>query len=383
MKKLFAALALLLVALAAGAQAERTLYVAERTISTEQAQGIAALLEAELGEPFALRLQEETGESLDDLVMSGNAPQLAVVFAPQAGEWAKEGLLLPLEGQVVQVGRMARPLVDACVFDERLMLAPLIAYRRQMAVSRAHMEAAGMGYLLDGRAHPVWYPSEFMQALDELAMLGAPGMAVWPPREGETLYMEALLQSVSGMRLADAETGAYAAEAEDLEDTLEWLEDMLRAGLIGAAEDREEALERFLCGETAIFPDWTATDSAAHDEEIEQEEIMILPYPSLDGMQLRAVELVIVCAFDGGDAQESALLRRAVSVITGESAQQILGPRGMLDDGARWLPLLAMLDYGPTLRSLLSQAACGVILGEADAGEAARSIDRAMRTMGR
>lgn len=381
MKKLFAALALLLVALAAGAQAERTLYVAQGTISAEQARGIAALLEAEMGESFALRLQEETGESLDALVMDGCAPQLAIIFAPQAIPWAREGLLLPLDGYVTQVGRMAQPLVDACVFDEKLMIAPLITYRCQMAVSPVRMAETGMGYLLDRRAHPVWYPSEFVQALDEIAIRCAPGMAVWPPQEGNTLFMEALLQGVSGMSLADVETGAYAADVADLEDALTWIEDMLCAGLITTAESREDALDGFLSGETAIFPDWTAADSAAHAEEIEKEEIMLLPYPSLDGVQMRAVELVGVCAFDGGGAQESALLRRAVSLITGESAQQLLGPRGVLDDGAHWLPLLPMLDYGPTLRTLLAQAACGVILGETDAGEAARSIDRVMRTM--
>ncbi len=383
LRKLFAALALMLAFNVSIAQADRVLYAAQGTLTPERAREAAALLEEALGEPFALVMQEETGESLERLAMEGSAPALAVVPVQEALPWAREGMLLALDGCVEGFGRVAGALADACVVEERLIAAPLFAVHRQVAVRADLMQEAMMGYLLDRRAHPVWYPSEFVQALDELAMLSEAGLDVWPPEAGEMLYLEALLQGVTGMRLADGETGAYAADAEGLSDALEWLEDMLHAGLIGAAEDRETALERFLCGETAIFPDWTAEETAAHADAIQEESILLIPYPSLHGSPLRAAELVVLCAFSSGEEEENALLERAVRVICGaEHTSRIFKKREILDDGAQWLPLLETLAYGPTLRALFGRAAGDVIAQEAKAGEAARQVDRAMRTMG-
>ena len=383
LRKLFAALALMLAFTVSIAQADRVLYAAQGTLTPKQAREAAALLEEVLGEPFALVMQEETGESLAHLVMEGSAPALAVVPVQEALPWAREGMLLTLDGCVEGFARVAGALADACVVDEQLIAAPLFAVHRQMAVRADLMQEAMMGYLLDRRAHPVWYPSEFVQALDELAMLNEAGMDVWLPEAGEALWLEALLQGVSGMRLADEETGAYAADADGLNDALKWLEDMLRAGLIGAAEDREAALERFLSGETAIFPDWTAAETAAHADAIREESILLMPYPSLHGSPLRAAELVALCAFSSGEEEEDALLEHAVGVLCeAEHASRIFKKREILDDGAQWLPLLETLAYGPTLRALLSRAAGAVITQEAKAAEAAQQVDRAMRTLG-
>lgn len=278
---------------------------------------------------------------------------------------------------------MAQELVDACVLDEQLMLAPLFARRHVMAVRPERFQAVNMGYLLDGRAHPVWYPSEFVQALDEMALLDSPGMDVWPPQDDDPLWLEALLQGMGDLNLLEPLTGAYGADEQRLEDALEWMEDMLRAGLITAAAGREEALERFLAGETAVFLDWTAAESEQYAQEIKREEILLRPYPNLGGGKRHACELVVLCAFAAGDEQEDEQSRQAIAALfEAELTEAAPWRRSVYDDGAQCLPLLGVKEYGATLKALLCEAARAVIAGEEDARQAALRIDRAMQTMG-
>lgn len=383
MKRFIIVMTLLMTAALSGARAEFSLYAAEGTISAAQAQTLAGVLKEALDQEVELILEEETEERISQRVFAGDAPSIAVLDAQQAAIWARTGMLVPLDGCVEGIEHMAQELVDACVMDEQLMLAPLLAHRHVMAVRPDRFQAVNMDYLLGSRAHPVWYPSEFVQALDEMALLDRPGMDVWPPQDDDPLWLEALLQGVGDLNLLDPLTGAYAADEQGLENALEWLEDMLQAGLITAAADREEALERFLDGETAVFPDWTAAESKRYAQEIRQEEILLRPYPSLSGGQRHACKLVVLCAFSTGDEQEDAQSCRAVAAVLGADLPEAAAwRRSVYDDGAQCLPLLGAQEYGATLKALLCDAARAVISGEEDAQQAARRIDRAMRTMG-
>ena len=382
MKKLISVLALMLVMLTAAARADRVLYVGAGTVSRAQAQALAAMLTQSLGEKFVPLMEADCGESLAERLGGGLPPQLAIVRAEQALPWAREGMLLPLDGHVPGVKRVAQPLLDACVADEQLFAAPLLARAHSMAVRVPRFEQAKMAYMLDLRAHPVWYPSEMMQALDELALEGEAGLDVWLPSPGDDLWLRALLQGVTGLELADMVTGEYAADRDALEAALAWLGDMHSAGLIAGAQNRSAALARFLAGETAVFVDWTPAESEAYAREIEAGRIVLLPYPSMVGMAHHAVDLIAVCALRGEAERENALLQRAVSLLfADEKAQVILGERGVYRDGAPWMPILPAQDYGATLSHLFSGAAAAVLGGEAPAA-AAGEVDRAMDALG-
>lgn len=383
MKKLIIVMTLLMTVVVAGARAEFTLYAAEETVSKAQAQAMADALSEALEQEVELLLEEQTGERISQRIFAGHAPRIAVLDAQQAALWARTGMLVPLDGCVKALGRISQEFVDACVLEERLMLAPLLTNKHVMAVRTDRFQAVNMGYLLNSRAHPVWYPSEFVQALDEMALLSSPGMDVWPPQDEDSLWLEALLQGVGDLNLSDPSTGAYGADGKALEAALEWMEDMLQAGLITTAQDREEALDRFLSGETAVFPDWTAAESERYAQEIRREEILLRPYPSLTGGQRHACELVVLCAFSTGDEQEDEQSRQAIaSLLEAELPESALWRRSVYDDGAQCLPLLGAQEYGATLKALLCEAARAVIAGEEDAQQAARRIDRAMQTMG-
>ena len=156
---------------------------------------------------------------------------------------------------------------------------------------------------------------------------------------------------------------------------VQWLSDSIEDEMIGYCETREDALARFLNGETAIFIDWTRRlQQEAMDSG---QEIVQRPYPASAGLPVRSFELTGVCAFASGDAARDARLIRACANLH-DRAQDVLGSRGIWQDGALWPASLDRDDRGATLRSLFGQALCRVIEEKEDARDALMRVQTAM-----
>jgi len=350
LKRMRAALALALFLHAAGAQADMQLMIGEGTMSGSQAQEIAVALSEAAGERISAVMAQ--GRSLSNRIMDGDAPQLAIAYESEILPWVQEGFIVPLGGE-------AEGYALAVGLQER-----------QMAVRAQCMEDAGMDYLLDERAYPAWAPLQVLQALDELALSGCAGLEVWTPGGGDTLFLEAFLQGVSGEWFAPGTTSAQSVDMKAVEDALAWLGDMAQAGLIGEAQSREAALSRFIGGESAIFIDWSQEESREYAQEIRDGEIVLMPYPSASGVPVHAVRLICLCALD--NAAASALMDAPRTALEGKCPA-----------GQQRLVTLETLEDGATLKTLLCGAVKEVLAGKAQAREEAARIARAMKTAGK
>lgn len=372
-----AALAALAAALplAACAEAQRpdiAVYVSRGAMERETALRLVALAsQAYPQAAWSASFEEDTGLSLRDLVLSDAAPQIALCRPQEALPWAKEGLLMPLEERAGDLSRMQPEVVEACVWAESLYLAPLTAKTRRMAVNRELLAAAGLEYLLDARAHPVWTPTELYQAIDEATVSGCPALELWPPEAEDAAWIEAFLQCLYGGRLLGAD-GAVLADGEAVVSALVWLRDLAQSGAVGSVQERETALCHFLDGQTLLFMDWTDAD-ARRAREIEALDVCELPYPAADCVRVRVFEPVGAAVFAGRDAQAVSLALGAVTLFESDArAQRLLGERGVWEDGAFFIADLGAAPGGATLRGLLLDAVRGALAGEKSPGEALR-----------
>jgi len=345
-------------------------YIAPGAMEDAQAERLIALLRGEFPQGKWSRV---TQEDLGTLVLSDYAPQLAIASPGEIMPWAREGLLLALDGAAKDVRKMHRQVVEPCVLDERLMMIPLAARRRQMAVNARLIEQAQFAYLLDERTHPVWMPSELYQAMEGCWMDDRLPMEIWLPTPQDSLAVEAMAQALYGGFFITPEGEICRADDDALLSGLQWLTDMVQSGMIGVAKDRETALNRFLSGETAIFIDWSAEEAGRHAQRIEDRGLRLaaLPYPSATGLPVHAFELTGVSVFDSGDAARNALAFRAAAFLSGDvRAHQLLGERLIWQDDALWLPCLDADARGATLRSLFCRMMEGLITGGQEAQEA-------------
>ena len=377
--KVYAALLIMLLMLplvSGAAQETMLLYVEEGVLEEGRARQLLELLKAEM--PEAEWTLEEGGTALRERVLFDNAPDLAICAPQTARPWAQEGLLLPLHTRIGGQARIQRQVLALCVHGEEMFMAPLIAHHRQMAVNRALLEARSVGYMLDAQSYPVWYPTQFHQILEEFLMVDETAMDVWRAGPDTSAAIEALTQAIYGGMLLAEDGVRCTADDLNMRAGVRWLRDAIDDGMIGYCETREEALERFLNEETAIFIDWMHTgemDALAREYEL---DVVTVPYPAAAGLPVRSFELAGVCAFASGDALKDALLLKACALLH-DLVQDVLGARGIWQDGALWPASLERDDRTATLRSLYCTALRAVIedgeTPEAALGRIAAAMD--------
>ncbi len=379
LRTVFLAVCLMMLGSSALAQNVLRIYIGEGAMEDGMGRRLTALLK-ECFEQAEFVL-EDGAEDLRQLVLDDRAPNLAICSPREVSTWVKEGLTLPLQQHIGDQEGIAQEILSSCVQDEVLFMAPLLANHRQMAINVRMLEKRAMGYMLDEVAHPVWYPTEFQQILEEFAIADAPAMDIWKMQPQDCAAVEALLQAIYCGRLLDEDGTVCTADGKAVQAGLRWLRDLVHGGMIGQRETRQDALERFLAGETAIFLDWSRQMQEKYAKQLREAGLMVemRPYPSSSGLPVRAYELTGVSVFDCGDARANALaLQAAVFLHEDESAQAVLGERGIFDDGSIWLWDLAANDRGATLRSLLCGVAERVLAGEEDVIQALEMVKAGM-----
>lgn len=376
------AAALLLLLLISGALAQDTmrLYVQDGTLEDVQIRQMLALLDQE---DASWSLMEDE-RALRELVLAGDLPDLAICAPAQVRPWAKEGMLLELQTHIGSQQRMQRQVLDLCVQDEALFMAPLMARHRQMAVNGRLFDAMGLGYMLDQQTYPVWYPAQFYQILEEFLIRDRIAVDIWHADMDSSAPLETLTQAIYGGMLLSEDGKNCEAGSTDMITGLQWLCDAVDDGMIGYCQTQEEALERFISGETAIYLDWTDSLHRRLEDIVQKEELHLesRPYPAAVGLPVRSFDLIGVCAFKSGDAARDARLTQAC-VKLHEHAQEVLGPRGIWQDGALWTASLDAHDAGATLRSLFCEAMEAVIERGEPAREALARVQAAMDAMNR
>ncbi len=386
MKKGFVALTLALLLLcgaAASAQEDMRVYIAQGAMKRQEAQRLVAWLNEEIPQGTWTAVLGEDGASLRELVLSDRAPQMAICPPGEALAWAKEGLLLALDDEeAVERERVQPEVLESCTLNGTLFMRPLWASQRQMAVNARLLARRSYGSLLDDREHPVWYPMELNQMLEDFALDGTPGMEIWLEGEDDGAALEALMQGIGGGAMLDAD-GRYCEGGAGLEG-LAWLQIMVAQGQIGVAQSRQEALEHFAAGETAFFIDWTRQEAERSSTGLERAgvELAERPYPSSDGEPVRAFEVIGAAVFRSERSAQALLSLTALRRLTDEAQAWLLPQeRAIWRDGALWLPPLGASDTGSTLRRLLAQAVRDVLTGGQDAQGAERGIGAAMRAL--
>ena len=377
---LAAALLLLLLISGALAQDAMRLYVQDGTLEDVQIRQMLALLDQE---DASWSLMEDE-RALRELVLAGDLPDLAICAPAQVRPWAKEGMLLELQTHIGSQQRMQRQVLDLCVHEEALIMAPLKAQHRQMAVNSRLFDEMGLGYMLDPQTYPVWYPAQFYQILEEFLIRDRIAVDIWHAELDSSAPLETLTQAFYGGMLLSEDGKNCEAGSIDMITGMQWLCDAVDDGMIGYCQTQEEALERFISGETAIYLDWTDSLHRRLEDIVQKEELHLesRPYPAAVGLPVRSFDLIGVCAFKSGDAARDARLTQACAKLH-EHAQEVLGPRGIWQDGALWTASLDAHDAGATLRSLFCEALEAVIEQGEPAREALARVQAAMDAMNR
>lgn len=376
MKKWTVLIAALMLAFFCGAAAQEKdigVYVSPGCLTEDTELALVQLLSQAYGEAEFTRFGDEAG-TLWQRVMDGNGPHLVICTAQEAARCAKEGLLLPLDVDE-QEERIAKEVLSACTHEGELFMAPLYARHRRMGVNQRKMEELQIAALMDERVFPVWQPMQLYQVLEEAALADGLAMELWPCSGEDGDAPLAFMQALYGGAIVRDEDPAQA-DREAVETALEWICEMVDAGYIGMAPNREAALRRFLDGETVLFIDWTDEDARAFSRTGEENAQFVgRAYPSSTGIPVRDTQVIGVAAFATGDEQTDALLRQAAAFLArDEQAGRLLGERGVYSDGGLWLSFPGAGGGGSALRALMGGAVDAALAGKMTAQAAMQLV---------
>ena len=349
------------------AQTELSVFVSSGAMDADDARQTVRLLQQAMPEAaFTLELEAESGETLREKVLLDCAPDIAVTTPEEAAVWAREGMLLPLQGAIAGAKDVAPEVLDACTCGKDAFMAPLFARHRGMAVNRRMMEARQIASLLNPRDYPVWLPMQMQQVLEEFALAGVTGMDLWLSGE-DGGAMLALVQAMYGAPLCETPP---LLRSGALEAGVSWLYEMADSGLAAVAESREAALRRFFAGETAIFCGFTAQDAQRAKQE-GFEDYALLAYPSSTGLPVRDFTVTGAAVFSSGDEARDRLGYDAAAFLSGDTrVGALFGGRNMDADDAFWLPCLGVSMRGAAVRSAFAGAMNKVLAGEMSPREA-------------
>lgn len=363
MKRVLTVLLLLMcaVTMSAAAQPQMDVYVAADTLDQEVAERLMELTRSEFPQAeWSCEMQTNTGRSLRELILADDVPEIVICAPRDACVWAKEGLFERLDACAGDMEAVNSQVISACTEDGRLYMAPLTATQRQIAVNRRLLERQHFDYLTSATEHPVWYPMEFDQLLEDFALEKTPAVEIWEPRPEDCAALEALIQAIYGGTMLTEDGRHSQIEHVNVRAGLEWLRDRVRNGMIAQAESRQDALEHFLSGKTALFIDWTQADAQRNARRLRENgiELVTVPYPTATGLTIRSFELTGTCIPVGLETQAHAMAAKAVAFWrTDERAQGVLDGGSIRQDDAVWLPLQDTSEVGTTLRRLM----CGII----------------------
>ncbi|MGN0759748.1 MAG: hypothetical protein ACI4MU_11205, partial [Candidatus Ventricola sp.] len=97
------------------------------------------------------------------------------------------------------------------------------------------------------------------------------------------------------------------------------------------------------------------------------------------GMPVHSFEVIGAAVLLTGDAQTDALAKAAAAFLAQDAqVQQILGERGIEEDGAVWLPAVGSHPQGTLLRTLLCDALRETLMQGRSAASVLRGVTQAL-----
>lgn len=186
MKKVLAAILLAIGGMMAGtgalAQVQMDVYFTANAMERETAERLMELTRRTFPQAqWNCRQAEDEESDLRALILADDVPEIVVCAPGEANLWVSDGLFAALDGRVTDADRIDEQVLGACVQDESLFMLPLVARHRQMAVNRRLMEKRRLDSMTNPIEHPLWYPMEFDQILEEFALADHPALEICLP----------------------------------------------------------------------------------------------------------------------------------------------------------------------------------------------------------
>ena len=270
-------------------------------------------------------LDYETGpEQIQELVEAegGELPNVLLDEPGRISTYAKEGLLEDLGSmftEEVTSDMVSEGILSACQSDGTYVMYPLSASNYVMAFNRYMVEGSGAMELMNREGACVWTTESFEQVLERLdhsdfnaGMLFCSGIA------GDYATRSFLTNLYDGS-LMNEDMTSYTMNSEQNQKALSKCVEWMEKGWLynGSASSGADAVAAFVNGESSYCLLWSLPQAINNAEALAENgvEVVVMPYPSEDGIPALEYMLNGFCIFKTEDEKKEQAARYLVDFL--------------------------------------------------------------------
>ena len=253
---------------------------------------------------------------------NGELPDVLLDEPGRIHSYAKAGALADL-GELftedVVSDMVSEGILSACRSGDSYVMYPLSGSNYVMAFNRYMIEGSGAIELMNREGACTWTTEAFEQALERLNASGFnSGMLYCSGIAGDYATRSFITNLYDGS-LMNEDMTAYAMDSEANRQALTKIKEWMEKGWIlnGSGSSGAEAVASFVSGENSYCLLWSLPQALSNAEALEENgvEVVVVPYPSADGVPSLEYMLNGFCIFENGDEDRLQASRYLVDFL--------------------------------------------------------------------
>ncbi len=252
----------------------------------------------------------------------GELPNVLLDEPGRIGSYAKAGVLEDISDMFtdeVTSDIVSEGILSACTNGDSYVMYPLSGSNYVMAFNRYMIEGSGAIELMNREGACTWTTESFEQVLERLNASGFnSGMLYCSGIAGDYATRSFITNLYDGS-LMNEEMTAYTMDSEENRQALTKIKEWMEKGWIlnGSGSSGADAVASFVSGENSYCLLWSLPQAISNAEALAENgvEVVVMPYPSADGVPSLEYMLNGFCIFENGDADKLQASRYLVDFL--------------------------------------------------------------------
>ena len=252
----------------------------------------------------------------------GELPNVLLDEPGRISAYAKAGALEDLGDLLtddVAADMVSEGILSACRNGDSYVMYPLSGSNYVMAFNRYMIEGSGAIELMNREGACTWTTEAFEQVLERLNASGFnSGMLYCSGIAGDYATRSFITNLYDGS-LMNEDMTAYTMDSEANRQALNKIKEWMEKGWIlnGSGSSGADAVASFVEGENSYCLLWSLPQAISNAEALAENgvEVVVMPYPSADGVPSLEYMLNGFCIFENGDEDKLQASRYLVDFL--------------------------------------------------------------------
>lgn len=252
----------------------------------------------------------------------GELPNVLLDEPGRISSYAKAGVLDDISDlftEDVTSDMVSEGILSACRNGDAYVMYPLSGSNYVMAFNRYMIEGSGAIENMNREGACTWTTDDFEKVLEKLNASGFNSGVLYCSGIAGDYATRSFITNLYDGSLMNEEMSAYTMDSEANRQALTKIKEWMSKGWIlnGSGSSGADAVASFVEGENSYCLLWSLPQAISNAEKLAENgvEVVVMPYPSADGVPSLEYMLNGFCIFENGDEDELQASRYLVDFL--------------------------------------------------------------------